>query len=671
MTAQFDLLSNPFAILGVSVSASRAEIDAAIDDALFDDDSAGHEQALERARQVIGTPRTRLAAELAFLPGADAQATHAVLETLRRGADSDLAGDLGGLDRANILAHRCAAASGDIAARRARTLVLTHDDVRPQDVTEQIARARARSGFGAVPPEDLQTALNLLREQHAAIVVDALIAHPTGLDDMARLASDLADKPPARRDFVRKVIARYESAITPRLHSAEQAVDNALEQAETASDDDALTAIATALRAWDRLAQPLQLADRAMGLDEPHSRALFGRVRTFCVDQANIHDRHELALELVGVAQEVFAELRDAMATLEEDATKLLDIVTQQRREEAIAPLVAAVTAAQNDLPALARVLNLKGFAGNAGAAVGPMVAALDVVIAQGRPDMIETAILLVRGLAIDLYNEAHEATAALAITKALQAHRNLVPHRVRQKLDEDLTTLERHLQLVSMKTALDSGDLDRADALVIGLLDRAPAEEVEALHSMRDLIAARRKDKRGSMLSRLTPVAILAGIIGFFALADLLDTAPQATEAAVEATDTGYVTDEAPPQPPPAAPSDPASDLAYAGGGLPQFTPPVMDTSESAPPISYSEQTLALPQVRYCVRQKARLQSVANSITSDEESERFNTAVDDFNSRCSQFRYNTSDMTTVESEIATSGAQLRREGQAILEGTY
>ncbi|MEQ6335698.1 hypothetical protein [Sphingobium sp. MK2] len=104
----FDLLDNPFAMVGVSVNADRTRIGEAIDDALFDDDSPVRQRQLDNARQSLFAPRPRLEAEIGFLLGSDDETVAEVLTALRRHEAARSADNLAGIDRVNYLAHRCA-----------------------------------------------------------------------------------------------------------------------------------------------------------------------------------------------------------------------------------------------------------------------------------------------------------------------------------------------------------------------------------------------------------------------------------------------------------------------------------------------------------------------------------------------------------------------------------
>src|SRR5687767_6464699 len=77
----FDLLSNPFALVGVKMTADAREIEDAFGDAVADE--VAPEQDLQRARQVLMTPRIRLEAEVSYLLDVDSGTVQEVLRTLK------------------------------------------------------------------------------------------------------------------------------------------------------------------------------------------------------------------------------------------------------------------------------------------------------------------------------------------------------------------------------------------------------------------------------------------------------------------------------------------------------------------------------------------------------------------------------------------------------------
>lgn len=73
--------------------------------------------------------------------------------------------------------------------------------------------------------------------------------------------------------------------------------------------------------------------------------------------------------------------------------------------------------------------------------------------------------------------------------------------------------------------------------------------------------------------------------------------------------------------------------------------------------------------QIRYCLSQKVRLDSIKEEVNkySQLEIDNFNELVSDFNARCSSFKYRRADMSRTEQEVAERNPMLMAEGKRIV----
>jgi hypothetical protein len=85
---------------------------------------------------------------------------------------------------------------------------------------------------------------------------------------------------------------------------------------------------------------------------------------------------------------------------------------------------------------------------------------------------------------------------------------------------------------------------------------------------------------------------------------------------------------------------------------------------SEDRPPIG-TEITFTRANIRYCQFQGVRLEALRPLISSGSGSA-FNRLIDDWNSRCSRYRYRASDKSAVDSEVITHRSALQSEGWAM-----
>lgn len=92
----------------------------------------------------------------------------------------------------------------------------------------------------------------------------------------------------------------------------------------------------------------------------------------------------------------------------------------------------------------------------------------------------------------------------------------------------------------------------------------------------------------------------------------------------------------------------------------------PWNDVREEQPPVG-SGLTLSAPQIRYCVSEKIRLEGWQSGVDPRTQAsiDAFNNGVDDYNSRCSQFRYKRGRLESVRDEVEPRRAELLAAGKA------
>lgn len=92
---------------------------------------------------------------------------------------------------------------------------------------------------------------------------------------------------------------------------------------------------------------------------------------------------------------------------------------------------------------------------------------------------------------------------------------------------------------------------------------------------------------------------------------------------------------------------------------------------NESVPPLNSIGTIFDRSQIRYCLMQSIRIEAAKNSVSEPTEYQidQINALVNDYNSRCSNFRYRERDMAAVKQEIAQITVRLRSEGEALLNG--
>lgn len=119
-------------------------------------------------------------------------------------------------------------------------------------------------------------------------------------------------------------------------------------------------------------------------------------------------------------------------------------------------------------------------------------------------------------------------------------------------------------------------------------------------------------------------------------------------------------------------SPSRQASNAAPAPAATPYYppapspAPSYSSNEESAPPVG-SGLTFDRSQIRYCLSEKIRMAAWQEQVNqySDTSVDAFNAAVNDYNARCSNFRYRSGALENVRSEVEANRFALTRQGLA------
>jgi hypothetical protein len=91
------------------------------------------------------------------------------------------------------------------------------------------------------------------------------------------------------------------------------------------------------------------------------------------------------------------------------------------------------------------------------------------------------------------------------------------------------------------------------------------------------------------------------------------------------------------------------------------------MATEAEAIPAVGAGQHYSLVDVRYCHFQEERLRTMKREAQGAEDIRAFNLLAVDYNSRCSDFFYQESDLATVTAEVAASRQRLAAEAERIM----
>ncbi|WP_310004528.1 hypothetical protein [Caballeronia sp. LZ043] len=325
------LQKNPFCLLGLSTRDNRHRIvEMAEERALYIDS-----EACLKARADLINPRSRLTAELAWLPGVSPRVAENITHALEANTISaDLYERLAPLPKANVMAAVCERKTGSEPVSAIASFICAFVDtveaVDLEDVLRDINEDRLLAGFPDVPitdaveqdwtrrRKDYRTALkNMLDGMQADTLVEAItqaVERATG--DGERHAPLLLD------ELVDAYEAETQQFLEAEATNLRTLIGKALADASggLAAVNPTLDRIEQVARNWVSVAKPIQVSARSRGMSHQSSTDVATRMRSLGVDLNNEHGLLDCADRMTRLLGNLFVDLPEFGDTLAEDA---------------------------------------------------------------------------------------------------------------------------------------------------------------------------------------------------------------------------------------------------------------------------------------------------------------------------------------------------------------
>lgn len=480
----FSLENNPFRVLKANYRSSAAEISDLVEDAELD--GLHHEDELQKARQALVTPKSRLLFELSWLPELS-QLQKTKLEELLRQADPAVIltqiDHFPDLARANIAAHLCS--KGIASIEVVHSLAQSWDELDEAHLLKFLNEERRSSGFPAVEANQLRDGLRDIRQRHATAAANWIWSLPLpgkGMNDIVE--QELERNPEA--SFLRHLVEMYDKESEPHLAVIKESVLTATAAAKKVSADlpQHIKEIEKLLDAWDSINQPVQIYSQFRGQEEGRSKQLYEIVRKLCLELANDHGRYEEALRLSSALLTTFPELKSVAESLKEDITALESLSHQKKISDKLDPLVEACERAKKNASSFGHALRSDGFSESGGRIVSDVVKSFNAA----RRSLPEpgVAYLVVRDLALSLNNENNDAQSAFILVNGLiELGGGKVPSQVLEKLREERAILHKNWKMKELERQSGnvSGMIRTVDELLVyaNAADRSELEVLKA----------------------------------------------------------------------------------------------------------------------------------------------------------------------------------------------
>jgi hypothetical protein len=631
---KLDLLSNPFVILQAPIDATREDVASAFDDRLAD--GVADESDLKDARRRLLAPKLRTQATVEFMPDATDSSRTRAIEALRDGkplADLiALAKELPPFSRATFLSNVAQLRPSSGAVKYFAWSQAGVDRSALIDVVGEISH----SAKVPQPPADSVTdAIEVVTSQNADRLFSSYVDIISAAADMRRCLEERL--PTATEDEVNAystVIEAYDRKTSSGAHVRRQQVEDAAELIRRdPHSGSAQQSLFDALRAWDTLIQPQQMLAQHKGRDHTGARDLFVFLRGLMLELANEKNAASTAFSISKVCLEVFAELPRAVQQLRDDETSLQELVDQAGLKD----LHEFVETVKHDLTTLARDLNRGGFSARAPGLAGRLYALFDRSLAATRATSASKyAWALVRSLALDINNDLGEGAASERLLEGLRSHATFgnAPAETRAAIEADYQTAKSNVLQSRVSQAIERKNWKEARSLLSELV--AVTTDQAERSQYRQVIDGIDAQNRRQVGRYVIWGIILLAVVGYVASQN---GGSRNSQYRSSTTSTAPVSSAA--------------------------------TAEEIRPSVGMSGVFTRPNLRYCFYRRARLDAIDAPLaveTNNRVIDAFNREIEDYNSRCGNFRYYPDDKAAVEREVASKQATLAAEGRQLLQ---
>ncbi|MBK7417595.1 MAG: hypothetical protein IPJ44_00130 [Nitrospira sp.] len=333
---------NAFWVLGASTRDDRRRLIELADEHSLEHDT----QACQKARADLSNPRTRLTAELSWLPGlAPSRAAQLVQKALDD--PMSITGETGlpALTHANLLAAAIerlderinASTMANLIERLARLV----SECMPDAIARYLNEDRTIAGFPPVTPDLVSNELQARVYYYRTAIKECLDRIPT--TELIKAITSVVDNATKSGSvhapmLVDEVVSVYELESQSFLQQEATNIGKIVLAIESEAEQKGIAVnqfidvLAQVLLKWDTVAQPIQLNTQARGQQHEISRDVALSIRGLAITLTNKYGYVAESQRLTQLVQSVFAELPEVRERVEEDAATLQQIIRTQQQ---------------------------------------------------------------------------------------------------------------------------------------------------------------------------------------------------------------------------------------------------------------------------------------------------------------------------------------------------
>ncbi|MDE0400746.1 MAG: hypothetical protein OXL96_23370 [Candidatus Poribacteria bacterium] len=457
-----DLFKNPFHILGATTRDNRHRImELAEERSLLSDADACME-----AQSILITPRRRISAEVAWLPGVD-PSFYGLLFRYLESPDEALPNiTMAPIASANLRATKLSRhpglSSSDIV-EWILTIAQTSESINSETVCAILNKDRGASRLPEIT--DLATVDDAIRNQKRYYSETlTFVLENLSVNARARAMTSLLETTTSNGRYqcptlIKDLIPAYQRSVQDSLEQHErilQAQDAQLRAMTDAQHPDTTLSrivdqLLESLQEWDTLVQPIQLSSQSTGQRHDVSFEMARRFRQLAADLFMEYRRPDFSRRILSTLKDVFSEVPEIAEQINEDSNAL----------EEQARLVETVEEFEN-INTQVEQLKEAADARQSDDTLSPLVNQLIQSVRSWdttQPvDANSVVAFTVREVALHLCNEHQKLDFAIQITNALidVFNTSSVSAEVVTRLTEDRTTLVGMRSFENIKTQVE-----------------------------------------------------------------------------------------------------------------------------------------------------------------------------------------------------------------------
>ena len=343
-TNETALHANPFFVLGVTTRDNRRKIVEIAEERSLQLDS----DVCQKARSDLTNLRTRLSAEMGWMPGVAPSVAEKLVKTLSDNPKTVRAvSNLSGLARANIMSAACELVAEDESVYSLVSFVCSFVDVvesiDPNQVLRDVNEDRSVAGFSEIQGINLvEEELQERRKTYRSAIKNLLdTLEPSKLiETMSTVVRRTVDNNQHVPVLLDDLVNSYEIETQGFLQKEAENISVLIRTVRDAAPRGApavgslMDRLEKVSRNWHSVALPILVCAKSRGIVHGPSNVVANELRNLAVDLTNEHGLLDQTDRLTQLLRELFIELPEVAERLGEDAESIKNLRRQAEERE-------------------------------------------------------------------------------------------------------------------------------------------------------------------------------------------------------------------------------------------------------------------------------------------------------------------------------------------------